>query len=117
MKWNITTTTPSKVYNFLVIPLYKKIIHFKWLRETTDMTDKYVPMHTEGSVHSGQSLKPSTGRAHNAEHIHIQNPNPEAEQSRDNGRNIAMFSLLSFSLSSICLKVYQLYWSSQRPSF
>lgn len=59
------------------------------------MTDKYVPMHTEGSVHSGQSLKPSTGRAHNAEHIHIQNPNPEAEQSRDNGRNIAMFSLLT----------------------
>lgn len=59
------------------------------------MIDKYISVYTKDSINSGQSLKFPTGSTHNTECIRIQNPNPEAEQSHDNGRNIAMLSVLT----------------------
>lgn len=62
------------------------------------MTDTNISTYTCNSKHSDQSPKSSTGRACDTECTMImrtQNFNPEAGQSQDNGRNTAMFSVLT----------------------
>lgn len=95
-QWNGTLPQllPSKFYNFLVIPFFIRKSYTLsdserpqiWLINMSPCTLKAVCI--QANLLNLLQAEHTTLNTHS----YIQNPNPEAEQSRDNGRNIAMFS-------------------------